>query len=322
MFSKCAAVALGLVFVATAAGRLSIASTSTDEAIRALRAGDEARAVATLNGAIARGDAAAANLLGEMIARDAKSPAEHGRACDLFEMAAAAGLPAAQHNLATCYNTGLGRTLDYHRSLAWYGRAADQGHLRSLCPLGKHFLYGQGVTRDAAKAIELCRRGAEAGDRDAQADLGQIYLAGHGGEPNYGEAVKWLSLAASGGQPAAAFHLGRMHAAGLGMPKDLHVAAYWFRAAAKHGAMEAVFPAARVYFAMAMGDGGEVKEIYAPQALAWLALAEEFDPDPAKRAAAARMRETLAESVPHLEEDAEGRVALWRARITEQSQRS
>eukprot|EP00613_Pedinella_sp_CCMP2098_P071055 CAMPEP_0171931742 /NCGR_PEP_ID=MMETSP0993-20121228/29716_1 /TAXON_ID=483369 /ORGANISM="non described non described, Strain CCMP2098" /LENGTH=82 /DNA_ID=CAMNT_0012571849 /DNA_START=48 /DNA_END=293 /DNA_ORIENTATION=- len=81
----------------------------------------------------------------------------------------------AQFNLGNMYRTGEGVAQDFNEAVRWYGKAADQGDVRSMSLLGLLYIKGLGVVRDPQKAAHLFRKAADQGNAIAQYNLGVMY---------------------------------------------------------------------------------------------------------------------------------------------------
>ena len=104
----------------------------------------------------------------------AACPAISPLAAKLYEKLAAAGYAPAQYKLAGHYEKGSGVVRDLDKAKLWYGRAAEQGHARSMHNLA--VLYAENPAAngkpDFASAASWFRQGAEFGVRDSQYNLG------------------------------------------------------------------------------------------------------------------------------------------------------
>ncbi|WP_439830288.1 tetratricopeptide repeat protein, partial [Aeromonas veronii] len=61
---------------------------------------------------------------------------------------------------------------DDAQALAWYRKAAEQGHAKAQYNLGVMYGNGQGVPQDDAQAVVWFRKAAEQGLAEAQYELG------------------------------------------------------------------------------------------------------------------------------------------------------
>ena len=124
----------------------------------------------------------------------------------------------ATGSLGLRYATGEGVPEDDVEAVAWYRRAADQGHATAQISLGVMYANGFGVQQDYAEAATWYRLVAEQGFAEAQFELGRMYDHGAGVQQDDAEAVTWYHLAAEQGIAGAQVWLGRMYANGEGIP--------------------------------------------------------------------------------------------------------
>lgn len=98
------------------------------------------------------------------------------RAVKWAEIGAMAGEPRAQYLFGVCYAMGLGGAKDDHEGVKWWKKAAEQGHLKSQCDLGRIYLYGDGtvVPKDSDIGIMWLRRAASEGFSEAIAELNKL----------------------------------------------------------------------------------------------------------------------------------------------------
>ena len=102
----------------------------------------------------------------------------------------------AQYSIARAYQLGKRMKTDKQKSLKWYTKAADQGHL-------------------------------EAGYR-----LGLIYYKGIGGyKTDLSKAFKYISMAAKGNHKRSQAHMAKMYENGDGIRKDKTFSDYWYEQA-------------------------------------------------------------------------------------------
>ena len=89
-----------------------------------------------------------------------------------YRVAAEHGNAAAQTTLGMCYHIGEGGVkCDYGLALAWYGRAAAQGHPVAQYGLGLMFMNGRGMAPDPVRAAFWFRKAAAQGLSLAQDEL-------------------------------------------------------------------------------------------------------------------------------------------------------
>lgn len=114
------------------------------------------------------------------------------------------GNAAAQHNLGTLYNYGLGLEKDLVEAARWYRRAARSGNADAQTKMGVFLAQGLGLARDYALAAGWFREAAEQHHGEAQYNLGVLYATGSGVEKDRVQALMWLALAEEAGVEQAA----------------------------------------------------------------------------------------------------------------------
>jgi TPR repeat protein len=97
------------------------------------------------------------------------------------------------------------------------------------------FLRGAGCLVDEAKAVAWYRRAAEQGHVTAQANLAKRYLRGEGVAPDLAEAFRWFHAASQQGDIASMWELGTMYRHGRGVERNLVLAADLHLTVAKAG---------------------------------------------------------------------------------------
>ncbi len=118
---------------------------------------------------------------------------------------------AEQFNLGACYFAGEGVARDYAAAVAWWMKAAAQGHAEAMYRLGNCYLDGKGVSRDAAQAMTWFRKAAARNYAFAQYSLGRCYFQGNGGgAADIREAARWFKRAARLGDERAVKALRRI----------------------------------------------------------------------------------------------------------------
>lgn len=80
-------------------------------------------------------------------------PRNPNLAANYFRFAAGRGMPAAQHNLATCYRDGVGVPRDAKAAFFWYHEAARRGFSQSSFNVGLAYLEGAGVAKDKTSGL-------------------------------------------------------------------------------------------------------------------------------------------------------------------------
>ncbi len=96
-----------------------------------------------------------------------------------------------------------GKNKDAAEAAAWFQRAADQGHARAQCALGRCYAEGQGVEASYSEATRWYRKAADQSFPKAQFNLGACYAKGQGVGKDRVEAYKWILLASMNGDPMA-----------------------------------------------------------------------------------------------------------------------
>ena len=164
-------------------------------------------------------------------------PAEIGPAA--LRLAAVAGDPVAQFEIAMRYAEGKGVTADSIEAAAWLQRAALRGHGPAQYQLGIAFERGTGVTADPERAKAWYRRAAAQGVAKAMHNLAVLNLGGPGRSSNYQAAAHWFNEAAARGLLDSQFNLALLYEQGLGVDQNLLEAYHWYGIAARAGDEEA-----------------------------------------------------------------------------------
>ncbi|EIJ34419.1 SEL1-like repeat protein [Thiothrix nivea] len=179
------------------------------------------------------------------------------RAVQPVEELARTGDATGQYSMGMILRQGYlddGYVADNEQTLAWFDKAAAQGHAKAQYNMGM-FQYGAsylqrdiGVARQwfgkaavggsaAAQdmlnwfaAAEQIQQDAQAGKAAAQSQLGFMYLQGRYVEQDHAQALAWFHKAAAQGDAAAYFGLGEMC-----VVTDRQQALAWFSKAAKYG---------------------------------------------------------------------------------------
>jgi localization factor PodJL len=103
--------------------------------------------------------------------------------------------------LALALERGIGVVIDRERAKVWYGRAAEQGHVRAMHNLG--VLLAVGERADYAAAARWFGQAAERGLVDSQFNLAVLHESGRGVTKDLKQAYIWFALAAKSGDAAA-----------------------------------------------------------------------------------------------------------------------
>ncbi|KAF7732510.1 hypothetical protein EC973_003256 [Apophysomyces ossiformis] len=119
---------------------------------------------------------------------------------DLFTQAAQYGYSPSQFKLGLAYENGLlNCPVDPRRSIAWYSKAAEQGHLEAELALSGWYLTGaEGILmQNDAEAYLWARKAADKGYAKAEYAVGYYTETGIGVRQNLEEAKKWYMRAAA-----------------------------------------------------------------------------------------------------------------------------
>ncbi|KAI9307802.1 hypothetical protein BJ944DRAFT_261328 [Cunninghamella echinulata] len=126
---------------------------------------------------------------------------------ELITKAATFGYAPSQYKLGLAYENGsLNCPIDARRSIAWYGKAAEQGHMESALALSGWYLTG-------APGILL---------------------------QNDKEAFLWAKYTADYGYAKGQYACGYYFETGIGMNKDLNMAIQWYQSAAQQNYQKAL----------------------------------------------------------------------------------
>lgn len=163
---------------------------------------------------------------------------DHAAALAIWGPLARDGVARAQSNVGACFAEGLGVERDLALAVRWLSLAAEAGDpigQRNLATL--HFR-GDGMARNDGRAAALYRAAAEQGDAAAQ-DMLSWMLAEEGVLFDPAEARLWAQRAADQGVATAMTRLGMLHHNALGVARDPAEAARWWRKAAERGDADA-----------------------------------------------------------------------------------
>ena len=141
-----------------------------------------------------------------------------------------------QFKLGQKYSTGDSVPQNYEKSVYWYTKAAEQGHVDAQFELGGKYYYEHYGFEDYEKSVYWYTKAAEQGHVDAQIQLGKFweYLGGEQYK-NYKKAAYWYTKAAEQGHADTMFWLSTLYGLGKGVPRDEEKKRYWLKKAAEHG---------------------------------------------------------------------------------------
>jgi TPR repeat protein len=130
------------------------------------------------------------------------------------------------HDAQAAYDRG-----KYAVALDLWQPLGEQGNPDAQAGLGSLYLGGYGVARDEAAAMAWFRKAAEQGHTGGQFSVASLYYA----RKEYGPAASWYRRAAEQGNALAQIRLARMYAEGPGLARDDVQAFKWFAVAMMRG---------------------------------------------------------------------------------------
>ncbi len=194
-------------------------------------------------------------------------------ACQWHEKAAKGSIPAANHFYAQCLQEGILQPADLQAAIDWYQKAADLGHIISLCAIADLYIQGHGIEKNPQKALAYCQPAAIAGSMPAQLKMGEYYLNGDETIKDPQQAAVWFGYAAEKNSLEAYYHLGIIN---LNEFKDQAKALYWFEKAASQGYLPAYHKAAQLYFnAPVLADTGMPAAENLAKSYLWLSATQQ-----------------------------------------------
>jgi len=128
---------------------------------------------------------------------------DYAKAIQTLEPLALSGNASAQNNLGLMYKEGQVVRQDYAVAFKWFNLASAQGLSQAQYNLGIMYDTGQGVAQDHVVAVKLYKLAAAKGNVDAQSNLGALYTKGQGVVRNYVKAHMWFNLSAAKGDAVA-----------------------------------------------------------------------------------------------------------------------
>lgn len=142
-------------------------------------------------------------------------------AFEYFMNAAGQNHPAAQCNVAWCYEVGDGVDENIAKAYEWYEKSAKNNCSMAQYSLGWMHANGIYVPKNQSKAINWFIRAAEQGHGMAQYKLGMAYLEGVGVDQNEIIANHWLMLSADQGIVFAQYQIAENFYCGRGCRQDI-----------------------------------------------------------------------------------------------------
>ena len=159
-----------------------------------------------------------------------------------YDIAAEAGLPLAQRDLAKMLSTGVGNTSpDQVLALYWYEKAARSGECRSMVEAGLCYLYAKGTERNVRKGIRYLERAKSLGDTSAAFDLAFAHAVDSVKPESTGEAYQRLLGEIDAGNMNATHAAGVFWQEGINGFADLAQAIHFFAIGAEKGHLPSMF---------------------------------------------------------------------------------
>jgi TPR repeat protein len=181
----------------------------------------------------------------------------HTRAAgELCQVAANAGVPQAQLEVATEILASRADAASAEEAFLWCKKAAEQGVATAQCALADRYARGEGVAQDIAQAYAWYRKAARQYHIAAQVTMSQLdeqglgrVSAGRSSRPSGAadrrrDAQRW-NQAGDVGDATAKYSLGLMYQNGWGVAQDEAQSRAWFEAAAQSGHVSAQLAVAR-----------------------------------------------------------------------------
>jgi len=122
---------------------------------------------------------------------------------EAMEQGGAGQFTELQFELATLHHEGRHLPKDLQRAIAWYRKAAGEGHAEAQLNLAVMLLEGEGMEPNPEEAISLLSAAAEQGHAEGQVALGMLLALGQGVEADLVEAHKWVTLSSKSGNDDA-----------------------------------------------------------------------------------------------------------------------
>lgn len=143
----------------------------------------------------------------------------------------------SQYALGSMYYDGYGTERNYHQSVYWYQKAAEQGHDTAQLELGRMYSRGEGVGQDHDEALKWYTKAANQRNVLAQTGLAWMYYHGNDVEQDYTQAFKWLNKIVENGKDDHSIQamLASLYLNGDGVAKNIAEAIKWYGKACQNG---------------------------------------------------------------------------------------
>ncbi|GAA5810869.1 hypothetical protein MFLAVUS_004297 [Mucor flavus] len=88
----------------------------------------------------------------------------------------------------------------YNKSLSYFVKAHETGHVESRNYIGTIYYNGLGLTQDYSTALFWFKLAGENGDAESQRKVGEMYYDGKvGGTPDYQKVMEWFYKSVNNG---------------------------------------------------------------------------------------------------------------------------
>jgi localization factor PodJL len=163
----------------------------------------------------------------------------------------------------------------------------DSGDIAAMEEMARRLVQGIGAPRDQQAGAGWLLRAAQAGSPQSMFNVGVMYERGFVVERDSGKAIEWYRKAVAANLAAAKHNLALLLREGKGTARNLPEAIDLLKSAARQGMSASMFTLGDIH---ERGDTG-TKDI--PTALAWFAIAVEFDRQMSKGQETALMKSAL-----------------------------
>jgi len=196
--------------------------------------------------------------------------------CSWHHKAAKSNIPAAQHFYADCLREGYPKKRSPAQAAQWYKRAADNGHIISLCSLAELYIKGEGLVKDTQRGLALCKQAASSGISEAMLRVAKFHLLDIPKLKNEEEAKYYLLQAAKRKNIKAMVILARIHRDGIDGKHIDHIKArQLFEFASSLGDRTSYYQTGKLYFNSELDSlTNSLPEDMLAKAYLWLSAAE------------------------------------------------
>lgn len=177
-----------------------------------------------------------------------------------LRLAAQAGDPSAEFEVAARMAEGRGMPQDFKQAVVWYERSATRGFAAAQYRLASMYERGLGTAADLDAAKLWYKRAADQGHVKAMHNLAVLIAGTTSGAPDYPAAAQWFQLAADYGLGDSQFNLAVLYESGLGVQRDMRLAYKWLSLSARAGDAQAAKRKALVRTKIDAGDAAKIDE--------------------------------------------------------------